>query len=222
MAQRKNTPSKEQILSAWWNFPKDSNGWDLLQQKTHGKVRLDPQTDRCWNCRGLENSDWYPNIESIERCHIIANSLDGGNDPLNFVLLCSRCHRHSPDVKNSHSIFEWMEHKYDLNKEYNEHFISNLQTTFPEFFVSNQGIEKSIFYAILIWRILRNKRFIDFESKNTTWHFGIQTKASTRVHVMRQFVNQHGILQVKFLKKLWALTFPDKTNPFVYDHSSKN
>ncbi|EPW1408059.1 HNH endonuclease, partial [Salmonella enterica subsp. enterica serovar Javiana] len=44
----------------------------------------------------------------LERAHIIPHSLGGSNDVSNYILLCSKCHRESPDIANESALIEWM------------------------------------------------------------------------------------------------------------------
>lgn len=54
---------------------------------------------RCWRC-GYQSK--------LERCHIIPHSLDGPDTPSNFVLLCHRCHREAPNVKDPRFMWIWL------------------------------------------------------------------------------------------------------------------
>ncbi|ECY6091243.1 HNH endonuclease, partial [Salmonella enterica subsp. enterica serovar Enteritidis] len=44
----------------------------------------------------------------LERAHIIPHSLGGSNDVSNYILLCNKCHRESPDIANESALIEWM------------------------------------------------------------------------------------------------------------------
>ena len=54
---------------------------------------------RCWRCG-------Y--VRSLERCHIIPNSLGGPDEPSNYVLLCNDCHLENPNVKDSNEMWNWI------------------------------------------------------------------------------------------------------------------
>src|SRR5262249_7661154 len=45
--------------------------------------------ERCWRC-GYKSS--------LQKCHIVPDSLGGAARPSNLVLLCCRCHREAPNV----------------------------------------------------------------------------------------------------------------------------
>jgi hypothetical protein len=163
---------------------------------THGKLSLDYDTDRCWCCRALEN--WWldkdGNIDqsrntTIERCHIVADSLGGSNNPLNFILLCSYCHRKSPDIKSDTAIFRWMEAEYDKRKAYTDELIEQFKAHFPEMAM---GDFKQKSEAIIhVFEVRDSKKFKNFFYKNTSWHFGESDKASTLVLALREFIDKH-------------------------------
>jgi hypothetical protein len=54
---------------------------------------------RCWRCG-------Y--VRPLERCHVIPNSLDGIDEPQNYVLLCNHCHQEAPNVANKDYMMEWI------------------------------------------------------------------------------------------------------------------
>ena len=55
--------------------------------------------ERCWRCGYRSN---------LERCHIVPDSLGGLDSPENFVLLCRRCHREAPNVKDRSFMWRWL------------------------------------------------------------------------------------------------------------------
>jgi len=55
--------------------------------------------ERCWRC-GYKSK--------LERCHITPDSLCGADEPANLVLLCGRCHREAPNVKNPKFMWIWI------------------------------------------------------------------------------------------------------------------
>lgn len=46
--------------------------------------------------------------KSLQRCHIVARSLHGADDPSNLVILCSECHAESPDVDDPEIMWDWL------------------------------------------------------------------------------------------------------------------
>ena len=66
--------------------------------------------ERCWRCG-------YKTV--LHRCHIIPDSLDGKDSPENLVLLCNRCHREAPNIKDSEFFWDWLDaHKTPLYDTY--------------------------------------------------------------------------------------------------------
>jgi len=53
----------------------------------------------CWRC-GCK--------KRLERCHIVADSLGGKDEPANLVLLCRRCHISSPNVTDPEIMWDWI------------------------------------------------------------------------------------------------------------------
>lgn len=197
MKKRLNPPSREKILNTWWNQPW-IDGKDLLAQKTNGKLSLDSQTDRCWCCRQLE--DWWLDSKgkidqsrniSIECCHVIPHSLGGANNPLNFVLMCSDCHRKSPDIKDNTSIFKWMEGEYDKRQKYHQEFIEGMQVFFPEIKSGPDTWKKNLLMIGHVFSTRDSKKFQKWFSKNTSFHFGEAYKASTMVSALRKFIDKY-------------------------------
>ena len=54
---------------------------------------------RCWRCG-------Y--IRPLERCHVVPDSLDGIDEPQNYVLLCHECHHEAPNVNDNEFMMEWI------------------------------------------------------------------------------------------------------------------
>lgn len=55
--------------------------------------------ERCWRCGSKK---------SLQRCHIVAHSLHGADDPSNLVILCSECHAESPGVDAPEIMWDWL------------------------------------------------------------------------------------------------------------------
>jgi len=73
---------------------------------------------KCWACGSwistpVEGTKDYKTIwnysnQGLEKCHIIAKQFGGENTPENLFLLCTRCHRLSPDTKNKKRFYTWV------------------------------------------------------------------------------------------------------------------
>lgn len=194
-------PSHEKILQTWWDAPHDKKYRDLLGEKTNGKLYLDAQTDRCWCCRALQ--DWWldENGEidqsrntTIERCHIVPASLKGSFSPLNFVLLCSRCHRKSPDINSNTAIFKWMEAQADKRENYHKEWMEGCRAHFPELATTKgdyrKGLEKVTENILHFFDVAQSDEFNQWFLENTSYHFGESEKASTRILALREFIDK--------------------------------
>ena len=90
---RQNAPRKKMIWQYWID-----NGI----QRGLDDTRYDNACDfNVCVCCGRESS-------KLERAHIIPHSLGGSNDVSNYILLCSKCHRESPDIASESALIEWM------------------------------------------------------------------------------------------------------------------
>ena len=72
-----------------WNVQKKSIGED-------GNIDL----ERLWNSDEVKHN--------YERCHIIARSLGGPDNPENLFIMCPECHLLSPDTSNTGTFFRWV------------------------------------------------------------------------------------------------------------------
>lgn len=68
----------------------------------------------CWCCekRGYQES-----------CHIIPHSLGGSGDPENIFLMCSECHRTSPDTPDSSPFFEFVSQRAGAHHDMEVRFL---------------------------------------------------------------------------------------------------
>lgn len=55
----------------------------------------------CWRC-GIK--------KRLDRCHIVAHSNEGRDEPQNFVLLCKHCHIDSPNTHDPVYMWEWLDY----------------------------------------------------------------------------------------------------------------
>jgi hypothetical protein len=193
-------PTKSKILNAWYDI---NTRTDFLFLKTNGKVRLADDIDRCWNCHRLENHPWYEDVH-IERCHIIPKSKGGSDSPLNLVLLCSDCHRRSPDTTLPEILFEWFESEHDANEQYKQELITSIKTTFkfPEKFKNKKEQELIIKKIFVTFNTRRSKEFQDYYTDNSTNHFGVKYKVSTEIGLLKKYITDKKIFSLENLRKL--------------------
>jgi len=122
-------PAKSTIVHWWYDYAIDAyrqGGWDR-KPAFADRLLIDVGEPVCWGCqRYKEEWDyamWYrakdnPRLADLcqnwnrlplERCHIIAKSRNGGNEPSNFVLLCPECHEASPDILDRDAFLRWLD-----------------------------------------------------------------------------------------------------------------
>ena len=83
------TTTAEEIAD-YWSRQIDENDLNIFWSEAH---------ERCWRCG---------TTKSLQRCHIVARSLGGSDEPSNLVILCSECHADSPDVDDSEIMWDWL------------------------------------------------------------------------------------------------------------------
>lgn len=93
VTSRQNAPSKRKIWQYWIN-----NG--IQRGLDDSRYENACNFNVCVCCAR--------NSSTLERAHIIPHSLGGSNDVSNFILLCGKCHRESPDVADEHALIEWV------------------------------------------------------------------------------------------------------------------
>ncbi len=185
-------PSKEKILATWWGPLDIEDRKDRLAGFTHEKLRLPCDTDRCWACGCLENyEEMYPGVGKIERCHIVPKSMGGSNDPFNLFLMCSRCHRRSPDTNDPNIMFAWMEQQYDDKILSAKELEKNLLQYFPE--INGDDKKKNGNNLLRLTECIYTKEFSEYYINNSSYHFGIKNKVSTYVGLLRKYVDEKKI-----------------------------
>ena len=138
---------------------------------------------RCWRCARKR--------KTLERCHIVPESLGGSEDASNLILLCKECHQESPDVTESKFIWDWIKNTksefYDMwdtqkafveyKKVYNEEVNKSLWMAIPEKYrIGN--IPVSLFYTAL------SPAF-----RLASTHFGVGYSVGTRVFILRRSID---------------------------------
>ena len=73
--------------------------WSVRKDETNLSIDWVDAHERCWRC-GYKTK--------LQKCHITPASLGGTDSPSNLVLLCSRCHREGPNIKNPKFMWIWI------------------------------------------------------------------------------------------------------------------
>lgn len=125
----------------------------------------------------------------IQRCHIIAESLNGTEDVSNLFLMCKNCHAESPDTTNYDAFIRWV---YNRRERYSfgvdmKSLISGVVLEVTQRGLSFEDIAKNINFDY--------EEFSEYVLKNSTIHLdsnnkglGAYTPISTEIVVMADFL----------------------------------
>ena len=90
MSKREPIKTTKEAIISYWAKHQDECGLSVDWAEAG---------ERCWRC-GCERS--------LDRCHIIPDSLGGKDEPENLVLLCKRCHADGPNVADPEIMWDWI------------------------------------------------------------------------------------------------------------------
>lgn len=99
MSKRENIKTTSKQIVEYWS--EKVSDWELT-------VKWCNAHKCCWRC-GRETS--------LQRAHIVPDSLGGKDEPSNFVLLCEKCHSEAPNVVDPEIMWDWL-------KAYNTHSVA--------------------------------------------------------------------------------------------------
>ncbi|QII47414.1 HNH endonuclease [Bacillus paralicheniformis] len=140
--------TKEQVADYWFEIV-DECGLS---------VDASEATERCWRC-GYK--------ARLERCHIVPESLGGGDSADNLVLLCKRCHIENPNVSDPEIMWDWI-------RAYGTPFYDTFWVI--EGFKEYEFIYGKSFDEEVRERNIKNpeeiKRLINEEFERSSFHFG--------------------------------------------------
>jgi ribosomal protein L37E len=101
-------------IVSYWIDKKDDSSLGMDWTDAH---------ERCWRC-GYSSR--------LERCHIVPKSLGGSDDPSNLILMCKRCHKEAPNVKDKNFMWTWIEN--DHGKMYDTYWTLRAFVEFEKIF----------------------------------------------------------------------------------------
>lgn len=113
-----SVPTKWQIAQHWIGSPQRERFAPMLQDiGAPCCFACDWHSER-WN-KATPRASWER--ATLERAHIVPRSLDGSDDASNVILLCSPCHRDSPDWHDPSAMARWIAERPDrASKEVEE------------------------------------------------------------------------------------------------------
>lgn len=148
MGKEQIKTSRKEIVDYWFSRV-DECGLSVDAAEAH---------ERCWRC-GYKNT--------LERCHIVPNSLGGEDKPSNLVLLCYRCHLENPNVTDPEITWDWI-------RAYGTPFYDTfwaIQGAKEYEFIYHKSLEEE-FEARNINDMDKFKEIFKEEIKKTTFHYG--------------------------------------------------
>lgn len=170
-----------------WFFTEEGKSLDKKLRAKHSDWYVPTEVKHCWVC---------VRERSTVRCHVIADSLGGTVDPLNFVLLCRQCHEKAPDTTQPAILFDWiiLERRESLKRRLEDFYESmrDRKKWFPHFPPSQESPQHGeIFFdkehEKRLREIQRSKEFEDYLFINGTIHFGVGMKWSTYYSLLSVF-----------------------------------
>ncbi len=117
MTVRKSPPTHGQIVQYWIaaeraGIPHPWGWFDWGEPGCFACGLYDPDApawDDAWKESDYRiRALWNAHHHYLDRCHVIPKCRGGSLDPSNFVLLCSECHRVSPEGDEPENLFRWM------------------------------------------------------------------------------------------------------------------
>lgn len=160
------------------------NYWSPILNESELNLDLDELDCRCWRC-GQEKK-----LEKLQRCHIVADSLGGSDEPSNFVLLCAKCHQESPDVDDPKYIWIWIKSYrvevrdlfwvYEALKEY-EHIF---KTRFEEDLSEKVNRKPEIIEELDVNKLAKSMIY------KATLHLGTGMSRATLACVLRMMLSE--------------------------------
>lgn len=158
------------IIDYWNNIDKEWSNFAVDKSNAH---------NHCWRCSYQRK---------LQQCHLIARSLNGEDNPNNFVLLCDTCHKLAPNLADGKYMLEWIKaySTFDLRtlkymQVYNEYefiYKENLLEVFKELNMNHVDLQK----------------FFKGKLKYSTTHFGNSgLNLATHVGLIRKYIEEERV-----------------------------
>ena len=206
MSQKRPTPPKPwEIYKAW-----AENDFEWLEEKELQDCRELPNCFACGyefriktNYVNSSCENKWNNAYGIERAHITPYSLGGENIPLNYLILCPKCHMEAPDIKDRRIVLNWCNsHKFWLNDIVTD--VTNITKQSIYTPKTEDEIEwvNNILEGYMKGTLLGNELQKWFKD-NATTHFGVGMKTSTFVEGVYKYAHDTFGVQ-KALKEVVA------------------
>jgi len=147
--------------------------WSSIVYEGDLGVDFSDAHERCWRC-GYKRR--------VQKCHIIAKSLGGSDNPDNLIPLCAACHDEAPDVYEKEEMFNWI--KKDHGVFYNT-FWEEKALSFSEIDPSRIKCYEDHIKFLARYRFLLNNK--------AGFHFGqlsggMRLKTSTKAWILKKSI----------------------------------
>lgn len=199
--------------------------WAVRQDECELSVDWAEAHERCWRC-GYK--------KTLDRCHIIPDSLGGKDEPKNLVLLCRRCHKEAPNVEDEEIMWDWIR---AYKTSFYDTFWKNQERKEYEFIYKKSFLDELKERDILSYRDL--DRFWNINIGRSSIHYGQPWgNTATDVGILRMRLKAYDAQigckhnkktkqfrekEKKFDKLVWEMyNFARKTNFSIWEGRSKN
>lgn len=180
-------PSRARVLDVWRKWLEE-NGIDPLEPQCWCCFRPLKKSRRLLNLAKMANPSWteirraWNDYESLQRCHIVAKSLGGTDDPENIFLMCKKCHDRAPATTSRELFLRWVSSQCEVNE------IAEMWYQFKKT-LQDFGVDSDE-ELLELNGIFASHEFKVWVHDNTGIHGGT-TKMSTLVAALLEFRNQH-------------------------------
>ncbi len=180
MKNNKYTATHKEILDYWLPIINSKDGHKYAPHP------IDGGEPTCWACGKYWDTKydsfgkydltgttpyyklWAKAGSKLERCHIVAKSLGGSNEPSNLFIMCKECHILSPDITDPKYFFKWVLSRKGYMEIYGDKILEASDAL--GFDYTDKKIQKKI--NSLFTNKVKNKKFHKYLAENTTIHAG--------------------------------------------------
>jgi hypothetical protein len=114
------------------------------------------------------------NRAPLQRCHIVASSLGGSDDPSNLFLMCRDCHDRSPNTCSREAFLTWAASQSFLRR-----FRKQVEEEMATFGIHDEEVPELV-------ALIRLDEFLDWSLSNAAQHFP-QTGSGRKFSVSTMF-----------------------------------
>ena len=148
--------------------------YDINKVKETDYKSSDQNVFSCWNRAAY-----------LEKCHIIPHSISGDNTAGNFVLMCKKCHRDSPDTSSYEAFQVWFDNR--------EHWMNSVHKEYKYYTdIYRLDLEKTAKYILSEDGCSFNESFSEFLGNNAVMVAG-HFSPSSIVAAISSYLNDNNL-----------------------------